>query len=53
MAWPSVLSSTTSFLRWRKEGLLHHYNFFQAFDYEKLTKENRKRNYELAFQTGE
>ena len=26
---------------------------FQAFDYTKLTKENRKQNYELAFQTGE
>ena len=28
-------------------------NIFQAFDYTKLTKENRKQNYELAFQTGE
>ena len=28
-------------------------DIFQAFDYTKLTKENRKQNYELAFQTGE
>ena len=26
---------------------------FQAFDFEKLSKENRKHNFELAFQTGE
>merc|ERR1712107_839227 len=32
--------------------LIHHF-FPQAFDYTKLTKENRKQNYELAFQTGE
>jgi hypothetical protein len=27
--------------------------FSQAFDYSKLRPENRKQNYELAFQTGE
>merc|ERR1712105_4082 len=32
--------------------LIHHF-FPQAFDYHKLTAENRKQNYELAFQTGE
>jgi len=32
--------------------LIHHF-FPQAFDWSKLTKENRKQNYELAFQTGE
>merc|ERR1712212_740986 len=32
--------------------LIRHF-FPQAFDYTKLTKENRKQNYELAFQTGE
>merc|ERR1712110_52260 len=32
--------------------LIHHF-FPQAFDFEKLSKENRKHNFELAFQTGE
>jgi len=32
--------------------LIHHF-FPQAFDYTKLSKVNRKANYELAFQTGE
>jgi len=32
--------------------LIHHF-FPQAFDYSRLTPENRKANYELAFQTGE
>jgi len=32
--------------------LIHHF-FPQAFDYTKLSPENRKQNYELAFQTGE
>jgi len=32
--------------------LIHHF-FPQAFDYTKLTADNRKQNYELAFQTGE
>ena len=36
-----------------KKDLCHEKNIFQAFDYTKLTKENRKQNYELAFQTGE
>jgi len=32
--------------------LIHHF-FPQAFDFSKLSPENRKANYELAFQTGE
>merc|ERR1712027_262416 len=32
--------------------LIHHF-FPQAFDWSRLTKENRKQNFELAFQTGE
>jgi len=32
--------------------LIHHF-FPQAFDFEKLSKDNRKQNFELAFQTGE
>merc|ERR1712110_57403 len=32
--------------------LIHHF-FPQAFDFDKLSKENRKHNFELAFQTGE
>jgi len=32
--------------------LIHHF-FPQAFDWSKLSKENRKQNFELAFQTGE
>merc|ERR1711872_260421 len=32
--------------------LIHHF-FPQAFDFDKLSKDNRKQNYELAFQTGE
>eukprot|EP00092_Neocalanus_flemingeri_P000550 GFUD01000584.1.p1 GENE.GFUD01000584.1~~GFUD01000584.1.p1 ORF type:complete len:191 (+),score=43.17 GFUD01000584.1:107-679(+) len=32
--------------------LIHHF-FPQAFDWTKLSKENRKQNFELAFQTGE
>merc|ERR1712215_101907 len=32
--------------------LIHHF-FPQAFDFTKLSKENRKQNFELAFHTGE
>merc|ERR1712183_812898 len=32
--------------------LIHHF-FPQAFDYGKLSKDNRKQNFELAFHTGE
>jgi len=32
--------------------LIHHF-FPQAFDFSKLSGENRKQNFELAFQTGE
>merc|ERR1712123_413208 len=32
--------------------LIHHF-FPQAFDWSKLSKENRKQNFELEFQTGE
>merc|ERR1711872_949445 len=32
--------------------LIHHF-FPQAFDWSRLAKENRKQNFELAFQTGE
>merc|ERR1711992_140676 len=32
--------------------LIHHF-FPQAFDFSKLSKENRKQNFELAFHTGE